>query len=226
MEVPAGRFAAGWDRDGTGMGPRWDTGTVNDSIIRHPDQTLARCVREVIDHVDADGWGGPPRMFGLVPTALLAAAEPTLLDQLEDGAQLTPVEQEAFPDDIDGGSPALDEFLATTSWPDSVVGCVLVQEIVVLPPTAESDVLASAATTTGADAAARAAALAHPDRREARLIAGVLRDGPSVSVLQLRPDEDADPFGEMDLRTSDDLAPNLVNALYATFDAGPEDEWS
>ncbi|NLG55680.1 MAG: hypothetical protein GX542_08540 [Rhodococcus sp.] len=192
---------------------------MNDSSIRNPEQALAHCVHEVIDHVDSDGWGAPPRMFGLVPTALIAAAEPTLLDQLEDGSELTPVEQESFPDDIDGGSPALDEFLATMRWPEQVVGCVLVQEIVVLPPSAESNVLSEGA----ADADALAAARTHPDRREARLIVGVLRDGPSRAVLQLRPDEDADPFGEMDLRTTDNLAPHLVSALYNTLEASPDD---
>lgn len=200
----------------------WDTELVNESSIRNPAQTLARSVHEVIDHVDADGWGSGPRMFGLVPTALIAAAEPTLLDQLEDGSELTPVEQDAFPDDVDGGSPALDEFLSTMSWPESIVGCILVQEIVVLPPSAEHDVLAPT-STTDADAAARTAALAHPEKREARLIVGVLRDGPSRSLLQLRPEEDDDPFGEMDLRTSGNLAPHLVNALYDTLDAERRD---
>ena len=79
---------------------------------QHAEVVLARCVREVIEFADAEGWGNPPQMFALVPTADLVAAEPTLLDQLEDGSELTPIAQEAFPDDITGGSMALDEFLA------------------------------------------------------------------------------------------------------------------
>ncbi|WP_070380621.1 PPA1309 family protein [Rhodococcus sp. WMMA185] len=188
---------------------------------------LARCVREVVEFVDAGGWDQPPQMFALVPTELLAAAEPNLLDQLLDGSELTPVEQDPFPEDIDGGSRALDEFLATTSWPESVVGCVLVQEIVVLPPEAESDLDDALAPLLydrdAADNAARAAAESHPDRRSARLIAAVLRDGPSLCLMQLRPDDDSDPYAGIELLTYENLAPNLVGALHATFDA-PEDD--
>ncbi|RJO79890.1 hypothetical protein D5S18_01060 [Nocardia panacis] len=195
-------------------------GTVTADL--HAELVLARCVREVAEFVDAEGWGRPPQMFALVPTADLVAAEPALLDQLEDGSELTPVAQEAFPDDISGGSMALDEFLATTSWPPAVRGCLLVQEIVVLPPTAEStldDALTPLlADHDAADAAARAAAVAHPERREARLFAAVLREGQSLCLLQLRP-EDEDDFGaELDLRTYPNLAPNLVEALLNTFE--------
>lgn len=63
-----------------------------------------------------------------------------------------------------------------------------------------------------ADEVARLTANAHPDRREARLFVGVLRDGPSLSLLQMRPDEDADPYGDLELLTYDGLAPHLVHA--------------
>ncbi|MGK8525375.1 PPA1309 family protein [Nocardia asteroides] len=188
----------------------------------HAELVLARSVREVAEFVDAEGWGHPPQMFALVPTADLVAAQPELEDQLDEGGELTPVAQEAFPDDITGGSIALDEFLATTSWPPAVRGCVLVQEIVVLPPDAEStldNALAPLlADHDAADAAARAAAEAHPERREARLFAAVLRDGASLCLLQLRPEDDADDFGELDLRTYPNLAPNLVEALHHTLE--------
>nr|WP_198428242.1 PPA1309 family protein [Nocardia bovistercoris] len=187
----------------------------------HAELVLARSVREVAEFADAEGWGRPPQMFALVPTADLVAAEPGLLDQLDEGNELTPVAQEAFPDDITGGSMALDEFLATTTWPPAVQGCVLVQEIVVLPPDAEStldDALEPLlADHEAADAAARAAAAAHPERREARLLAAVLRDGASLCLLQLRPEDDED-FGDLDLRTYPNLAPNLVEALHHTFE--------
>ncbi|QBJ98545.1 hypothetical protein ERC79_04300 [Rhodococcus sp. ABRD24] len=187
---------------------------------------LGRCVQEVIEFVDAGGWSQPPTMFALVPTALVAAAEPALLDQLDDGAELTPIEQASLPDDVEGGSPALDEFLATTSWPEEVVGCALVQEIIVLPPDAETDlddVLSpQLADRHAADEAARAAAESHPERREARLIAAVLRDGPALALLQLRPDEDADPYAPIELLYYDNLAPNLIAALYATLEAADD----
>jgi hypothetical protein len=188
----------------------------------HAEIVLARAVKEVAEFADAEGWGNSPQMFALVRTADLVAAEPGLIDQLDDSNELTPVAQESFPDDVTGGSMALDEFLATTSWPDAVEGCVLVQEIVVLPPDAEAtldDALAPLlADHDAADAAARAAAEAHPERREARLFAAVLREGTSLALLQVRPEDDAEDFGDLDLRTYPNLAPNVIEALHNTFE--------
>ncbi|MGW0249998.1 PPA1309 family protein [Nocardia goodfellowii] len=192
----------------------------------HAELVLSRAVREVAEFADAEGWGRPPQLFALVPTADLVAAEPGLLDQLDQGNELTPIAQEALPDDITGGSMALDEFLATTTWPPAVRGCVLVQEIVVLPPDAEStldDALTPLlADHEAADAAARAAAHAHPDRRAARLFAGVLREGMQLALLQIKPEED-ESFPALDLRTYPNLAPNVLEALHHTFEEGFED---
>ncbi|WP_327093346.1 PPA1309 family protein [Nocardia vinacea] len=188
----------------------------------HAELVLARSVREVAEFADAEGWGRPPQMFALVPTADLVAAEPGLLDQLDQGSELTPIAQESFPEDITGGSMALDEFLATTSWPEAVSGCVLVQEIVVLPPDAEStldDALTPLlADHEAADAAARAAAETHPGRRTARLFAAVLRTGADLCLLQVKPEDDVDDFGDLDLRTYPNLAPNLIEALHHTME--------
>ncbi|MGY4103151.1 PPA1309 family protein [Nocardia sp. R16R-3T] len=188
----------------------------------HAELVLARSVREVAEFVDAEGWGRPPQMFALVPTADLVAAEPGLLDQLDEGSELTAIAQESFPDDITGGSMALDEFLATTSWPEAVSGCLLVQEIVVLPPDAEStldDALTPLlADHEAADAAARAAAETHPGRRTARLFAAVLRTGAELCLLQVKPEDDVDDFGDLELRTHPNLAPNLIEALHHTLE--------
>lgn len=190
-------------------------------------EALARCAREVVDFVDGEGWGQPPQLFALVPTSVLAAAEPGLLDELADGSTLTPIQQHSLPEDIGGGSPALDEFLATTSWPEGVVGCALVQEIVVLPPNAEAaldDALVPLlADRDAADEAGRLAAQSHPERRDGRLVAAVLKDGPALTLLQMQPDEDADPFAPIELLLYEDLAPNVVHALYATFDLVEDD---
>jgi hypothetical protein len=191
--------------------------------VDNPESALYRCIREVAEFADAEGWDRPPQMFALVPTADLVAAEPGLQDQLDDGAELTPIAQEPFPDDVTG-ELALDEFLATTSWPEAVRGCVLVQQIVVLPPDAEQsldDAIAPLlADREAADRAARDAAITHPGRRDARLFAGVLREGVSLCLLQIRPEEDEeDPFGnDIDLRTAPNLAPNLVQALAHTLE--------
>nr|WP_255450346.1 PPA1309 family protein [Skermania sp. ID1734] len=181
---------------------------------------LARCVRDVAEFLNDEGWGQPPQLYALVPTEDLVAAEPSLLDELSDGAVLTPIAQEALPSDIDGGSPALDEFLATTSWPEAVAGCLLAQEIVVLPPDAEADLDDALgpllSDRDAADAAARDAAHAHPGRRSARLFAAALRDGTTLSMLQLKPQDDDED--EIELRTYPDLATNVLDALYATLD--------
>ncbi|MFF0608119.1 PPA1309 family protein [Nocardia tengchongensis] len=191
---------------------------------------LYRCIREVAEYVDGEGWDRPPQMFALVPTADLVAAEPALLDQLDEKDALTPIAQEPFPEDIMGEADAmaLDEFLGTTSWPDSVEGCVLVQQIVVLPPTAEQSldeaIAPLLADRDAADQAGRQAALTHAERRDARLFVGVLRDGTSLSLLQVRPAEDEeDPFGDLELRTAPNLAPNLVEALRHTLENDPDE---
>ena len=119
----------------------------------------------------------------------------------------------------------LSEALSTIAWPDEVGGCVLVQEIVVLPPAAPP--LGETAPTDGesvrsAGDTARETndveitaeqAAAHPDRAEARLAAGVLRGSKGgACLLRVRGKDDATP-----LRGAD-LAPNLLGALQATFD--------
>nr|WP_085995791.1 PPA1309 family protein [Nocardia transvalensis] len=195
--------------------------------IANPSTALYRCIREVAEYAEDEGWDRPPQLFALVPTADLVAAEPTLEDQLADGAELTPVAQEPLPDDLRSDSMALDEFLATTSWPPAVAGCVLVQQIVVLPPDAEQTldeaIAPLMADRDAADRAGRDAAVTHPGRRDARLYAGVLRDGVSLCLLQIRPDEDEDdPFGDLDLRTAPNLAPNVVEALRHTLENEPD----
>lgn len=193
---------------------------------------LGRCVREVVEFVDAAGWDQPPQMFALVPTALLAETEPELVDTLTTDAELTPVEQEPLPSSVSGGSPELDEVLATISWPEAVAGCALVQEIVVLPPAAEETIDAALlddalrdtdretadAEAAAADRALRSVADAHPERREARLVAATLRTGESLCLLQLRPDAGDDPDAPVELLQYEGLAPNLVHALHATFE--------
>lgn len=170
---------------------------------------LEALAAEIEAFVGQSGWDLQPMLFALVPTRLLAA-DPSASDVL--GPELvaardeisadaiTPIAQEELPEG------PLDEALAQIGWPDEVVGCGLSQEIVMLPPSAEPELddltIDAAATHT----------LGHPDRREARLVVVVLRDGRSASILRLRGTAEA---GE-DLLTGPDLAPNLVAALSAT----------
>jgi hypothetical protein len=160
---------------------------------------LSAAVAEIEAHVAATGWDRPPTLFALVRAGQFRADDPDAAARLgladTDPDTLTPIEQDALPDG------PIDEVLAHIAWPQGVAGCVLSQEIVVLPPSAElglsEDEIASRAQF-------------HPDRREARLVVGVLRDAESASVLRLR------GAGEDDLLTGPDLAPNVVDALRAT----------
>lgn len=188
---------------------------------------LGRALRDVTEFVDAGGWDQPPMLFALVRTDVLARTDPDLVDEHDD-SELSLIAQEQLPlsDDPQTQAEELEHVLATTSWPASVAGCALVQEIIVLPPQAEGDLddafAPLLADPDAADAAARETAQAHPEQQPARLIVGALRDGPQLALLQLRKAEDFDedgPSGRLELLSHPDLAPGLVEALAATLDA-------
>ncbi|HWL98500.1 MAG TPA: PPA1309 family protein [Nocardioidaceae bacterium] len=170
-------------------------------------QHLSAIAREVEDFVSTAGWDQPPQLFALVPTAELVERQPELAGQVDQAAPLTPVAQEALP------SEDLAEALAGIMWPDAVHGCALAQEIVVLPPEVEAT-LPTGETTGDSDTMRRIAA-EHPRRREARLVAAVLRDGTAACVLRLRATDDTTD-GEDHLVEHPELAPNLTDALLTT----------
>lgn len=171
---------------------------------------VAGLAREVEEFVASEGWDQSPRLFAVVRTAALLDEQPELADQLDTTSPLTPVTQEALPDGD------LDEALAQIAWPELVLGCALVQEIIVLPPDAEADLLGVA--ETDADTLCRVAAN-HPQRTEARLVAAVMRAGEVACVLRLRGGKAADSDGAdtvEEIIEHPELAPNLINALKAT----------
>ncbi|MGH3695455.1 MAG: PPA1309 family protein [Pseudonocardiaceae bacterium] len=166
---------------------------------------LPATAREVEEFVAASGWDQQPQLFALVATHTLLASQPELAGQLDAQAALTPVAQDTLPEG------ELDTTLAGIEWPDSVAGCALAQEIVVLPPAAEADLGELPADPVQA----RRAAAGHPQRREGRLVAAVLRDGVGACVLRLRPGSGADQRCD-ELVEDPQLAPNLLRALLAT----------
>lgn len=197
---------------------------------------LGRALRDALTHVAADGWGRPPTLFALVPTAVLAEMQPGLVDP-DDESPLSPVAQDPLDvGDADEPYARLESFLATVSWPPAVAGAALVTEILVLPPDAEGDLDTAfeplLADPEAAAAAARDVARAHPGARTARLAVGALRGGRQLSLMYLRPDvgaagtdgasTDADVDAETavpaELLTHPDLAPNLQAALAATLE--------
>jgi len=165
------------------------------------DPELAAAVAEAEQFAADAGWDSPPRLFALVTTAELRRSQPELADHLAENGTFTPIIQDELP-----GSD-LEQALAGISWPAAVVGCVLIQEILVLPPDVGDEL-------SGDPATAAAKAAAHPSRTEARLTAGVLRDSPGgACLLRIRPT--AEPLPQP-LRGAD-LAPGLLAALHATF---------
>lgn len=166
---------------------------------------LLDCVREIDRFAAKDGWDRPARLFALARTEALLAAEPSLAAALgidpDTATELTPVEQEALPDDA-----ALEQFLGTLAWPDDVVGCALVVERVVLPTKAEAELLQD--TENLVDRAA-----AHADRQDVRMVVAVLRDGSRECAIRLRAHDN-----ELEVLSGPDLVPTLADALLATFD--------
>ncbi len=161
---------------------------------------LQSVVAEVESHVAEAGWDQPPQLFALVDTEDLLRAEPQLAMTMGIVAgqpgSLTPVAQDAL-----GGGP-LDEALAGIAFGDAVLGVVLAHEVLVLPPSVEAEL----------EALDPAAAAAHPQAREVRMVVGVVRDGTRAAVLRLREAGD----GEDERVTGPDLAPALAVALLAT----------
>jgi hypothetical protein len=177
-------------------------------------EQLTAVMTEIEQYVAADGWDQQPRLFALVDTGDLVRREPGMAARLglEDeldvvpGA-LTPVEQDGLED------VALDELLAQIGWPDEVLGCAVVNEVLVLPPGADAE-----APEDSDDESAAAWAAAHPAKREVRLAVGVLRDGTRMATLRLRFDGETPADGSADeIVVGPDLAPALADALLETF---------
>lgn len=165
--------------------------------------SLRRAVDEIERHVAEGGWNQPPRLYALAPTDDLVRREPRLAGGLgidpEDppADTLTPVEQQ-IPD------RPLEDLLPTIEWPDTVVGCALAVERIVLPPAAEESM------PDDADAV-NDWAQQHPGRTDVRIVVGVLRDGTRTSVLRVR-GHDADT----DLIRDPEFSPDLGDVLAET----------
>ncbi len=175
------------------------TGTPDD-----PPASLLRAVTEIEQHVRVDGWDQGARLYALAPTGDLVEQEPELAERLgldeqaSIGDLLTPIEQEV-------GSTAIEDLLPTITWPESVTGCALALERIVLPPGAEDEM-------PDDDESASTWAQEHPSRTDVRVVVGVLRDGGRSAVLRVRGHEE-----DSDLVQGAELSPELGNALAETF---------
>lgn len=164
------------------------------------DAILQAALVEVERHVARLGWDQPARLFALVRTGDLLAAEPSLVDQLSaapsDG--YTSIEQEGFHVVADLGST-----LAGIRWPATVHGCVLALERSFLPAEAEAELPDDPAAA--AEAVAR-----HPRRLDLRVVVAVTRSGQQQGIARLK------ESGE--LLAGPDLVPALAEALSRTLE--------
>ena len=167
------------------------------------DPLIAVCA-EIEHHVSASGWDQPARLFALVPTAELLAAEPSLAQALGSDErptdQLTAVEQDEF---HAGGDLVAD--LERVSWPDAVAGCALAVERVFVPASAEADI------PEDPDDAAEFVGQ-HPDRQDIRVVVAVTRAGGVHAVARLK-------TAPEDLLSGAELVPGLARALARTLEA-------
>ncbi|WP_341358687.1 PPA1309 family protein [Georgenia sp. M64] len=172
-------------------------------------QALRTAVRDIERHVAGLGWDSPVLVFALVNTAGALAANPALERDLptdavlaaqEDPEHLTSIEQDGLPE-----SATLEELLGRLAWPEEVDGAAIVVERMVVPPEAESGM------PREADAAVEYL-MAHPDRQDVRIAAGVLRTGESWCALRTRANDSDEEVGG-----SPDAVPGLVEALRDTF---------
>lgn len=186
---------------------------------------LIAALVELEQHVGEAGWDRPPRLFALVHTDALVAAEPALASELglhttSAGApdqHLTAIEQENFleratqavqdagadgtPHDADD----LVDLLASIAWPETVHGCALAAERTFLPADAEADLSDGARSVEDvAEVVAR-----HPLRQDIRIVVGVDRAGRHHGVARLRSQPD-------ELLGGPDLVPGLVKVLAHT----------
>jgi hypothetical protein len=172
--------------------------------IGDPNALVAALI-ELDRHVGRDGWDSPPRLFALVLSDVLAAAEPQLSAELglrttATGAApgaLTAIEQDEF-----ASSGDLIRDLAQLQWPETVYGCALATVRMFLP--ADADVSLPDDPETAAETVA-----AHPHRQEIRVVVGADRSGNRHGVARLAaaPDE---------LLGAPDLVPGLAAALAHT----------
>lgn len=171
-------------------------------------QAVARVVLELERHAAHAGWDGPVRLFALIRTAGALERDAQLADRLPDDVvaaaradpqHLTAVEQEELPQ-----AETLQDLLARISWPDSVDGAAVVVERSVVPPEVEQEL------PDDEQAAARMLT-DHPQRRDVRMAAAVLRGGTRACAVRAR-DHDRDDS----VAIGPDLVPALADIVAST----------
>jgi hypothetical protein len=178
---------------------RTSSGEIPVTEVTDPNSPLAVAVLEAESDRERDGWNKAPQLYALVGKVAVSAADQELGARISTAPpnSLIPVKQEPLP----SGEPL--DVLARVQWPDDVTGCVLVTELVVLPPAADGE---GPADPDQVEQWARD----HPGGRPARLAVGVCRNGDYTCILRLKDEDDG-------VRLDPRLADDLVTALLATF---------
>ncbi|WP_141921747.1 PPA1309 family protein [Haloactinospora alba] len=171
---------------------------------------IRQAVLDLERHAAEQGWDQPMRVYALVPTADLVEREPALAEMLGlDGpvepTELTPVEQEPLPSDLN-----LEEALGRIAWPAEVSGCALVMERLVVKGSDET-------LDPPRDADLGQWAQERPDAEEIRMVAASLRDGSTYSALRMRSHDSEDQ-----VLNGSDLVPALTSALSLTLEDDEE----
>jgi hypothetical protein len=179
-------------------GTKTSSGEIRVTEVRDATHPLAVAVLEAESSRARDGWGKPPQLYSLAAKAAVIATYPELEAEICEAPEdsLIPIKQEPLP----AGEPL--EVLASVHWPDDVTGCVLVTELIVLPPEAESEALPDPEKI-------EQWASDHPGSRPARLAVGVSREGDYACILRLQ--------GDDSVQFDPQLADDLVTALLETF---------
>ena len=190
--------------------PRTEDAITEGGEILDSADALVAALLELERHVGQDGWEQTPRLFALVRTDAVIAAEPEMAEQLglrgtADGGHpdaLTAIEQDHFRPSAD-----LLEDLESIVWPDAVQGCALSLISSFLPADAEVDI-----PDDPQEAAEYVAG--HELQQEMRVVVGADRDDHRHGVARLRTQPD-------ELLGAPDLVPGLTEALAHTL-AEPE----
>ncbi|WP_404371531.1 PPA1309 family protein [Kytococcus sedentarius] len=158
-----------------------------------PPADLLQVAQETEQHVAADGWDQRERVFALVPTADLVAAEPSLADALAGAGRYSSIEQE-LPEGVE-----LEEYLGRLAWPRSVTGCALAVERLRAAPAAEGETASEAGDTA-------------PGTEPVRLLVVATREGERFTLVRLAA-HDSDDAVAVGAEVGTDLQAALATTL-------------
>lgn len=167
-----------------------------------PHADLLQVAQETEQHVAADGWGQRERVFALVPTADLVAAEPSLADALAGAGRYSSIEQE-LPEGVE-----LEEYLGRLAWPRSVTGCALAVERLRAAPAAEGQTAGEADGTASEDGPDGTASGTEP----VRLLVVATREGERFTLVRFAA-HDSDDAVAVGAEVGTDLQAALATTL-------------